>query len=251
MLEGHREGPASLVAPQVLQPIIEGAPCSASLTPSQVFMHARENRRLQESSTLGEGVRLTAEREFHDLGPCEEPGPPRFLVGCCSSFADSAGLGTPSLCWAGVGGQVRCPGGRAEVGLHPGGLMTGPFLVPVWGWGSDVTGSPRTACSGGRRRGQPCRGQRQEMARASGSLVQEGSAEPECRGSSGPCRVLRCWGWGWGCTEVVGEHWAQRELGCAGGPTPCGRYTGAGSPVRPTEAQQGAHGFWRGTWSTS
>lgn len=59
------------MAPQALQPIIEGAPGSASLTSSQVFMHVRENRRPQESSTLGEGVRLTAEREFHDLGSCE------------------------------------------------------------------------------------------------------------------------------------------------------------------------------------
>ena len=76
------------------------------------------------------------------------------------------------------------------------------------------------------------------MAGASGSLVQEGSAEPGHRGSPCPRWVLCCWWWGGGYTEEVGEHWAQRERGCAGAPAPCGQYRGAGMPVKRTEARQ-------------
>uniref|UniRef100_F1N2P9 Mitochondrial tRNA-specific 2-thiouridylase 1 n=1 Tax=Bos taurus TaxID=9913 RepID=F1N2P9_BOVIN len=61
---------------EALQPIIDSAPGSEGLTASWVFIHARENRRLQESSTLGEGVGSTAECKFRDLGRCEELGPP-------------------------------------------------------------------------------------------------------------------------------------------------------------------------------
>lgn len=105
------------------------------------------------------------------------------------------------------------------MGLHPGGLMTGPFPGAGVGVGLRCHGLPRTACSGGRRRGLPCRGQRQEMARASGAWSRRAALSLSAAGPLAPAGSCAA-GVGWGCTEVVGEHWAQRELGCAGGPTP-------------------------------